>query len=1004
MKLKNLLLIPLLMISICVSSQTKSKKISELPVATLVNSTDVILINQGDTTKTVPYSVLLDTTNNIATKLDLGRSALTSYFISKSGSNYIGSDIFAKNITTSTNINTVFTTAYNVIDTGGIIAFRNGTYTPNTTFNLTNKDVSIIGGENVYFETNTPLENIFKCTGIKLKDDSLKVNIVAANRYIVGYNITGVKTGDILTVIDSLMNIQESIEVNHISSDTIYLREPLKNSYNKSYTSLIYSRPITVKFENLNFICNHKYGYYNAIEMDYSKNCIITKCNFKDCGIVINHSLYNFIKDKNTFNYTTLNDTCTLYYDAIFTRRLYIANPGEGNDIRASILAAVNLSTAGDTLILPIGNFPFVGTYVEITKKISIVGAGKDKTILYRPESIVDADIANLYMLYFNINSSVANSHILIADFTVKSKKPADIMGANGSLAIDNGIGIVKALDFVVTRMRFENFGVAGLYIKSTDTLSRGLVYKNEFIHCFKGNGLGYGYGCNIVGDNYQWTALPNFGTSNFIYIEDNVFEQGGRHAIAGQGCGRYVARYNTFRDFHIVPALDMHAARGNRTLGTSDYFGTRVVEAYHNTIINSKYYDGGMINPLDTTSAAVTRMTAQGILFNAGESVVYDNYIQGYQTGIALAPPSDTVGSSYPMRSQIGYWSGKIYGRNHTGTTSEYANGDAFIWNNRFKTTNTSVADNIIFREILDTHDSIKIDRDYHLSAKPNYISYTYPHPLRIKDMTFCDRGVTIKNSNGCEVSGNTYTNTPRKAVYVTDSKNVVISNNNISTTNSVNTKNYGVILNTSINSIVDKNIFVTKNINGYGIWELNRGVFSYDLGDYNRISSNNLNEVTTWGNRLVKSGANSIFTNNIGYLVDSSAALILKDTSSVVRHAHNAEATSTSATYVIIKTILLPEGLRGKCKIKFDYKSSTGLIYAYVGLNDSRHPMSNAYNSTSATYVTCSQYYTWDFQPGDRVQLFVHSTAGATVSVQNFQIMYDNVTDKISVKSSIY
>lgn len=209
---------------------------------------------------------------------------------------------------------------------------------------------------------------------------------------------------------------------------------------------------------------------------------------------------------------------------------IYVTNPGDNMDIQPNIQAAVDSADNGDIIFIPAGTFVFNDS-VLITKFISFKGAGIRSTILKRPESVPDIFLIFRSMFNFDINDT-ASSYIVVSDITFKSKSDSS------SVALDFGIKMNKCVDFFITRCRFERFGRAAVYVKHTDTLAGGLISNNEFYHNSKGSdGLDWGYGIEIYGDNYKWVDSPEFGTDNFIFIENNKFDYH-RHAIAAGGAG----------------------------------------------------------------------------------------------------------------------------------------------------------------------------------------------------------------------------------------------------------------------------------------------------------------------------------------------------------------------------------------------------------------------------------------------------------------------------------
>jgi len=130
-------------------------------------------------------------------------------------------------------------------------------------------------------------------------------------------------------------------------------------------------------------------------------------------------------------------------------------------------------------------------------------------------------------------------------------------------------------------------------------------------------------------------------------------------------------------------------------------------------------------------------------------------------------------------------------------------------------------------------------------------------------------------------------------------------------------------------------------------------------------------------------------------GYLVGTGLQLphvINKIASANVRNSHNAETTSTSATYVKVKTITLPNGLVGQQRFLFDIKTSDILKTAYGRVYRNGVAIGTEQTDTTGTYATKSEDITQTWNPGDTAELWIHNDGTGTTSVQNFQIAYDD------------
>lgn len=403
-------------------------------------------------------------------------------------------------------------------------------------------------------------------------------------------------------------------------------------------------------------------------------------------------------------------------------REILVPNPGDNTDIQPLIQAAVNNAVNGDIIVIPAGKFIFSKT-ITINKLISIKGAGMNYTTLYRSESISDATLASWGSFFtFNINSTTS-SNIVISDIYLKGQIACTATGDGGSLAADYGIKLVNCVDFKIVRCRFKYFGYAALSIQHDDNIARGIVYKSEFLENVKGpDGLGLGYGILIYGANKQWISSPGFGTNNFVFVEDNFFDWH-RHAIAAAGCALYVFRFNTVKNNMIAQAIDAH--EGRQTSG-SNYYSTRAVEIYNNTVTNAYFKDWSLI----AAGQSAQMLSNNCILIRGGEALIHNNYIRGYRFGVGLINFEVSGTQSYPIHTQPGYASGLTYGKNHTGTKGARGNGDLFSWNNDFSPYAGSYSSSVFYNF---QPEYFKQNRDYHLVAKPNYVPYTYPHPGRI-------------------------------------------------------------------------------------------------------------------------------------------------------------------------------------------------------------------------------------------------------------------------------
>ena len=234
-------------------------------------------------------------------------------------------------------------------------------------------------------------------------------------------------------------------------------------------------------------------------------------------------------------------------------------------------------------------------------------------------------------------------------------------------------------------------------------------------------------------------------------------------HAIAAGGCGLYVARHNLMKDTFIASAIDAHESSPGVPPGDSNYYSTRAIEAYANTIVNTISKQLTPITP-DTVdqNGSDNTLSQFGIGIRGGEALVHHNSIRGYVYGGAIVDNyyDGRSSTAYPIVAQVGYLSGLSQGASHTGTDAINGNGDFFYWANAFTPhpfrtvpwwytgvqpyfNNYNPAEFIAER---DFHVSLADDPtgiDY--SYKPGYRPYTYPHPLATGGVSLIDIGVPV-------------------------------------------------------------------------------------------------------------------------------------------------------------------------------------------------------------------------------------------------------------------
>ncbi len=448
-----------------------------------------------------------------------------------------------------------------------------------------------------------------------------------------------------------------------------------------------------------------------------------------------------------------------------------------------SLNTAISNANDGDTIYLPTGEY-YIDNRIYISKFISLRGQGEsyDQTRLYRREELTDSSLEYKPILFYACNS-LEPSNIIVSNIHFKGKAPSQDLGDGGSTSSDFGLFFQDCVDFVVANNKIENFGRAGIQVTHKNNLSRGLIHDNYFYHNIKvtpdssrKTTLGYGVAvagqdenagqcnpitgldnttgepcdCDALGcpDSEQWIANPQFGTENFIFVEDNTFEEH-RHAVQATGAGRYVFRNNYVLNNVWGQAVDAHG--GGYDLPEheiySNTFSTRAYEVYDNTIeTNMTIKESAPIkmgrpiseflaeypNP-DCATSYPDNERAQSRLgaFRGGEGLIYNNSFEGAQYGLELTIEGMaeilSAGKEYPVTTQIGY-----------------EDGDVWMWSNSF-TPFPFGSDHIdscsaeyLIDQLSESNGYLTEDIDYHNgTAKPDYTAYTYPHPNQVATPT---------------------------------------------------------------------------------------------------------------------------------------------------------------------------------------------------------------------------------------------------------------------------
>jgi hypothetical protein len=253
---------------------------------------------------------------------------------------------------------------------------------------------------------------------------------------------------------------------------------------------------------------------------------------------------------------------------------------------------------------------------VNIPPGTRLVGAGVDKTILYR-----DPDERYSQPILRVVGGWDAPGGTQISGLALIGVRDTDDTGQ------DYGLIISSVPDFRVDHCYFEGFGFAGVRVEGA---SSGIVDHAIFVDNYKRGINNLGYGVVVYGEG-NWAAEPQPGGAQATFVEDSLFV-GNRHAIAASAGAHYVFRYNQVQHNVVACAVDAHG------MGYGSAHGTRYVEIYRN-VIGDPSHDWC------------------GIGIRGGSGVIYQNTIEGYENPILLILEWGTpsrLKAEYPAYDQV--------------------------------------------------------------------------------------------------------------------------------------------------------------------------------------------------------------------------------------------------------------------------------------------------------------------------------------------------------------
>ena len=361
----------------------------------------------------------------------------------------------------------------------------------------------------------------------------------------------------------------------------------------------------------------------------------------------------------------------------------------------ASVQAAADLCSPGDTVVMPAGDASTWGTTVYLGVGVNLKGQGVDSTIIRQPST------TNRFF-YFNSGATTHSYTVEIQGFSVLGPSgvedaPTWAASTGTGYAIELRKGVINIHDIEVHN---KNYAIA------LRDVTKGVIYDCKFrwiINNYNAAAHGTGgYGVLNYKALTSWPAsFPAFGTEDAVFIEDCTFH-GVKHATSGGACSNLVTRYcNISSGWSAHGNLDAHGQRsGNEgTLSSEWYMNTVSLESegvYEAASHNSgTSYRGGQAVIWGNTFTSGTGSTS-------ADSIVMTD-LDITDAGIYTFP------DDYPI-----YWQPR----------------NCYAWSNTYDGAAVSIYESSSwFEENRDGGDGIL---DYVNSAKSGYTNYVYPHPFR--------------------------------------------------------------------------------------------------------------------------------------------------------------------------------------------------------------------------------------------------------------------------------
>ena len=340
---------------------------------------------------------------------------------------------------------------------------------------------------------------------------------------------------------------------------------------------------------------------------------------------------------------------------------------------QASVSACVSKASAGDTINVSAGTVTWSTAGIATSKAISIIGAGPGSTVINDaiPTSASTCQI-------FRFTPSVVGSLTRISGMTLQPASGVTTVCA--AFTVQGTCNLTGCPNLRVDHITFSgwaavtkqnnSYGISAVGdmfgVLDHNTIN-GATTDSTYLQLVELNHASY-KGQGQWGD-YSWNQPENYGSSNFIFFENNTFNyasccenEGSAGIYENEGGGRVVVRFNTFVGDHYNAGALWHGTESNGRPR-----GGRAWEFYGNTYTcnSSVNHECGVI---------VGARSGTGLTWGNNSNLTYhlDDFVNLYTyraNGNINWPACDGAGV-YDTNDGVTYYSGTVSSYNSTTHT----------------------------------------------------------------------------------------------------------------------------------------------------------------------------------------------------------------------------------------------------------------------------------------------------------------------------------------------